>query len=199
MHFLYSLGQIAHINALLGLKKKHSTAGARDPMSDPRMMHHSAQAREQQLQDPFGNTDVMVKYVLEGHERGVNWASFHPSMPLIVSGGDDRILKIWRMNGTPLFISMRTWILTTGVTQKQKPGLWIPVAVTTTTCPVSSFTLNRKSFSRIPKTRRSAFGISTSAQQFRLCGGKMIGSGSWLLTLSLTSLLLVWHRVISRM
>ena len=60
---------------------------------------HGLQGHQGQQQDPFGNTDVMVKFVLEGHERGVNWASFHPSMPLIVSGGDDRCVKLWRMNG----------------------------------------------------------------------------------------------------
>lgn len=38
-----------------------------------------------------------VKYVLEGHDRGVNFASFHPTLPLIVSGGDDRQIKLWRM------------------------------------------------------------------------------------------------------
>ena len=43
---------------------------------------------------------VTVKYVLEGHERGVNWASFHPELPLIVSGSDDRMIKIWRTNDT---------------------------------------------------------------------------------------------------
>jgi WD40 repeat protein len=47
----------------------------------------------------FGSTIATVKYVLEGHERGVNWASFHPSLPLIVSGADDRQIKLWRMNG----------------------------------------------------------------------------------------------------
>lgn len=36
---------------------------------------------------------------VQGHDRGVNWAAFHPSMPLIVSGADDRQVKIWRMNG----------------------------------------------------------------------------------------------------
>lgn len=41
----------------------------------------------------------MVKYVLEGHDRGVNWAAFHPSLPLIVSGADDRQVKLWRYNG----------------------------------------------------------------------------------------------------
>jgi len=35
--------------------------------------------------------------VLEGHDRGVNWAAFHPTMPLIVSGADDRTIKLWRM------------------------------------------------------------------------------------------------------
>lgn len=49
--------------------------------------------------DFFGGVDAVVKYVLEGHDRGVNWASFHPTLPLIVSGADDRQVKIWRMNG----------------------------------------------------------------------------------------------------
>ncbi|XP_051149991.1 coatomer subunit alpha-1-like [Andrographis paniculata] len=50
--------------------------------------------------DLFGGIDAVVKYVLEGHDRGVNWASFHPTLPLIVSGADDRQVKIWRMNDT---------------------------------------------------------------------------------------------------
>jgi WD40 repeat protein len=47
----------------------------------------------------FGTGDGVVKYVLEGHDRGVNWASFHPTLPLIVSGADDRQVKLWRYNG----------------------------------------------------------------------------------------------------
>ncbi|KAF4369616.1 coatomer subunit alpha-1 [Cannabis sativa] len=50
--------------------------------------------------DLFGGVDVVVKYVLEGHDRGVNWAAFHPTLPLIVSGADDRQVKLWRMNDT---------------------------------------------------------------------------------------------------
>lgn len=50
-------------------------------------------------QDLFGTNDVMVKYLLEGHERGVNWATFHPTLPLIVSAADDRQVKIWRISG----------------------------------------------------------------------------------------------------
>ncbi|KAJ0025402.1 hypothetical protein Pint_09052 [Pistacia integerrima] len=48
--------------------------------------------------DLFGGVDAVVKHVLEGHDRGVNWASFHPTLPLIVSAADDRQVKIWRMN-----------------------------------------------------------------------------------------------------
>ena len=50
--------------------------------------------------DLFGSNDAVVKYVLEGHDRGVNWASFHPTLPLIVSGADDNQVKLWRMNDT---------------------------------------------------------------------------------------------------
>ena len=46
------------------------------------------------------DTFSTVKYVLEGHDRGVNFASFHPSLLLIVSAADDRTIKIWRMSET---------------------------------------------------------------------------------------------------
>jgi coatomer protein complex subunit alpha (xenin) len=50
--------------------------------------------------DVFGGTDVVVKYVLEGHDRGVNWTAFHPTLPLICSAADDRQVKLWRMSET---------------------------------------------------------------------------------------------------
>lgn len=59
----------------------------------------SCQCDAQMNADLFGGGDAVVKYVLEGHDRGVNWAAFHPSLPLIVSGADDRQVKLWRMNG----------------------------------------------------------------------------------------------------
>ncbi|KAH7096636.1 coatomer subunit alpha-2 [Auriculariales sp. MPI-PUGE-AT-0066] len=46
------------------------------------------------------DTFSTVKWVLEGHDRGVNWASFHPTLPLIVSAADDRQIKLWRMSET---------------------------------------------------------------------------------------------------
>lgn len=50
--------------------------------------------------DLFGSMDAAVRHVLEGHTRGVNWAAFHPTLPLIVSAGDDRHVKLWRMSDT---------------------------------------------------------------------------------------------------
>ena len=76
---------------LPGLRKKNQAPTAmtfEDPFS-----------RQNPQSDLFGSTDVMVKYVLEGHDHGVNWASFHPTLPLIVSAGDDRQVKLWRMSG----------------------------------------------------------------------------------------------------
>ncbi|KAA8645995.1 coatomer subunit alpha [Aspergillus tanneri] len=88
-----SLDQSVRIWDISGLRKKHSaptTISFEDQM---------ARANPSQA-DMFGNTDAVVKFVLEGHDRGVNWVSFHPSLPLIVSAGDDRLVKLWRMSDT---------------------------------------------------------------------------------------------------
>ncbi|KAL8441569.1 hypothetical protein Emag_007062 [Eimeria magna] len=53
--------------------------------------------------DIFAATDAVCKFVLEGHERGVNWATFHHSMPLIASAADDKLVKLWRYN------SVKAW------------------------------------------------------------------------------------------
>mgnify|MGYP000064593794 FL=1 len=47
----------------------------------------------------FGGTEVEVKHILEGHERGVNWVSFHPSMRIVASAADDKTIKLWRLSG----------------------------------------------------------------------------------------------------
>lgn len=47
---------------------------------------------------PSGRSDSgFVKHILTGHDQGVNWASFHPTLPLIVSGANDHAVKIWQM------------------------------------------------------------------------------------------------------
>ncbi|KAF7562135.1 hypothetical protein G7046_g2011 [Stylonectria norvegica] len=88
-----SLDQSVRVWDISGLRKKHSA-----PTS---MSFEDQMARQNQNQtDMFGNTDAVVKFVLEGHDRGVNWVAFHPTMPLIVSAGDDRLVKLWRMSET---------------------------------------------------------------------------------------------------
>lgn len=42
--------------------------------------------------------DIEVHSVLETHERGVNWCDFHPEIDMIVSGADDRKIKLWKFN-----------------------------------------------------------------------------------------------------
>jgi WD40 repeat protein len=46
----------------------------------------------------LADNNAVVKYVPEGHEGGVNWAYFHPILPLVISGADDRQVKLWHMN-----------------------------------------------------------------------------------------------------
>ncbi|KAK9448864.1 coatomer WD associated region-domain-containing protein [Limtongia smithiae] len=88
-----SLDQTVRIWDISGLRKKHSA-----PTS---MTFEDQMSRASQNQgDMFGNTDAVVKYVLEGHDRGVNWVAFHPTMPLIISASDDRMVKLWRMSDT---------------------------------------------------------------------------------------------------
>ena len=88
-----SLDQSVRVWDISGLRKKHS---APTSMTFEDQM---ARANNQQA-DMFGNTDAVVKFVLEGHDRGVNWVAFHPTLPLIVSAGDDRLVKLWRMSET---------------------------------------------------------------------------------------------------
>ncbi|CAD7077616.1 unnamed protein product [Hermetia illucens] len=84
-----SLDQTVRVWDISGLRKKNvapGPGGLDDHLKNPGAT------------DLFGQADAVVKHVLEGHDRGVNWASFHPTLPLIVSGADDRQIKLWRMN-----------------------------------------------------------------------------------------------------
>ncbi|CAJ0755331.1 24382_t:CDS:10 [Entrophospora sp. SA101] len=77
-----SLDQTVRVWDISGLRKKNA---APSPMTFEDSFQRSTAAQA----DMFGSTDAIVKYVLEGHDRGVNWATFHPTLPLIVSAGDD--------------------------------------------------------------------------------------------------------------
>lgn len=92
-----SLDQNVRVWDISGLRKKHVAPGPG--------------GLEEHLKNPgstdlFGQADAAVKYVLEGHDRGVNWACFHPTLPLIVSGADDRQIKLWRMNDSKVSLFM---------------------------------------------------------------------------------------------
>ncbi|CAG8542349.1 5895_t:CDS:10, partial [Diversispora eburnea] len=86
-----SLDQTVRVWDISGLRKKNAAPSS---VTFEDSLHRSTTTQA----DIFGSTDAIVKYVLEGHDRGVNWATFHPSLPLIVSAGDDRQIKLWRMN-----------------------------------------------------------------------------------------------------
>lgn len=86
-----SLDETIRVWDISGLRKRHSAPGV-SSLEDQI-------ASQQNLLDS-GFSDCVVKFILEGHTRGVNWASFHPTLPLIVSGGDDRQVKLWRMSST---------------------------------------------------------------------------------------------------
>eukprot|EP01133_Synstelium_polycarpum_P002613 gene2613-3004_t len=81
-----SLDQTIRIWDISGLKKKTTTV---KPYRDNDSLR---------LQDEIFGTDVVVKLSLEGHDRGVNWAAFHPTQPYIVSASDDHQVKLWKMN-----------------------------------------------------------------------------------------------------
>lgn len=89
-----SMDMTVRVWDISGLRKKSSASNA--PIG---IEEQIARANQQQA-DLFGSTDAVVKYVLEGHDRGVNWASFHPTLPLIVSCSDDRQVKLWRFSDT---------------------------------------------------------------------------------------------------
>ncbi|ELT95580.1 hypothetical protein CAPTEDRAFT_156336 [Capitella teleta] len=84
-----SLDQTVRVWDISGLRKKNVAPGP-GGMDD-----HMKTGASTEL---FGTSDATVKHVLEGHDRGVNWVSFHPTLPLIISGADDRQVKLWRMN-----------------------------------------------------------------------------------------------------
>uniref|UniRef100_A0A6A7FQ53 Coatomer subunit alpha n=1 Tax=Hirondellea gigas TaxID=1518452 RepID=A0A6A7FQ53_9CRUS len=87
-----SLDESVRVWDISGLRKR----------SSQNLFHQDFRPGAQEL---FGGShDVTVKHILEGHSRGVNWACFHKTMPLIVSGADDREVKLWRMSESKAFI-----------------------------------------------------------------------------------------------
>jgi coatomer subunit alpha len=93
-----SLDQTVRVWDTTGLRKKQM--GEVMELQQPPPGSRNAQPGLSVQAELFGTNDVVVKYVLEGHDRGVNWAAFHPSLPLLASAADDRQVKLWRMSET---------------------------------------------------------------------------------------------------
>lgn len=96
-----SLDQTVRVWDTTGLRKKQlgEPSGPMAAMDGGRQSVAASTAMNVQA-ELFGTNDVVVKYVLEGHDRGVNWAAFHPTLPLLASAADDRQVKLWRMSET---------------------------------------------------------------------------------------------------
>lgn len=81
-----SLDATARIWDVRGLAKKGS-AGGGPP---------TKKGRGGPPPDLFATAGSLVRCIMEGHDRGVNWAAFHHSQPLAVTASDDRTVKLWR-------------------------------------------------------------------------------------------------------
>lgn len=94
-----SLDQTVRVWDISGLRS--SLRGGSGSMPDSSMSGSGANSVVSRINsDLFGRSDAIVKYTLDGHDRGVNWASFHPTMPIIASGADDNQIKLWRTSET---------------------------------------------------------------------------------------------------
>ncbi|XP_042063672.1 coatomer subunit alpha-1-like [Salvia splendens] len=81
----------------IGALRKKSTVSPADDILELSQMNP----------DFFGGVDAVVKYVLEGHNRGVTWVSFHPTLPWIVSCADDRQVKVWHMEDKKVILTLK--------------------------------------------------------------------------------------------
>ncbi|KAG2008409.1 coatomer subunit alpha-2 [Coprinopsis cinerea AmutBmut pab1-1] len=88
-----SMDQTVRVWDISGLRKTSPHSGG--PASHPGMGGPPGMSNFETF-DSFST----VKHVLEGHDRGVNYAVFHPTLPLIISAADDRVIKVWRMSET---------------------------------------------------------------------------------------------------
>ena len=88
-----SLDQSVRVWDTAGLRKKtvHGVPDMNGPMGGgPPANGIGSKVSSRVNAELFGAGDAVVKYILEGHDRGVNWASFHPTLPLVISAADDR-------------------------------------------------------------------------------------------------------------
>lgn len=47
--------------------------------------------------------DVMVREVMESHNKGINWVVFNASGNTLASGADDKQVKLWKMTDSKMW------------------------------------------------------------------------------------------------
>jgi len=77
-----SLDQTVRLWDYSNLVKKYTSSGSSKPS-----------------EGSYSGTEVELKAIMEGHDRGINWCDFHPTQNLILSAADDRKVKLWKYNG----------------------------------------------------------------------------------------------------
>ncbi|KAH8862847.1 Coatomer subunit alpha [Schistosoma japonicum] len=95
-----SLDQTVRVWDMSGLRKKSVAPSSLSCIEDHARQFTGSSGPNlfsQSHTELFGTAEVIVRHVLEGHDRGVNWVAFHPTLPIVVSAADDRLIKIWRM------------------------------------------------------------------------------------------------------
>lgn len=90
-----SLDQTIRVWDMSNLCKKYTSPHSQSIEED--IVRASSQPAQN---DIFGSTDVVLKYNIESHDRGVNWVAWHPTKPLLASAGDDQAIKITKLLGT---------------------------------------------------------------------------------------------------
>ncbi len=118
-----SLDQTIRVWDLSNIRAKNAPSASNSHNSGRKGSFSSPVGSSPQI-DLFAGSglDTSVKFILEGHDRGVNWVQFHPTRPLILSGSDDRTVKIWRYN------DVRAWEVDTlrGHMNNVSAVLWHP-------------------------------------------------------------------------
>ena len=88
-----SLDQTIRIWDISGLLRKSSASSGGVPRgSSPSSSPSSS------YPDLFAPNEIVVKHIIEGHERGINFISWHPSGQMLLSASDDRLVKVWQLD-----------------------------------------------------------------------------------------------------
>ncbi|KAI5184345.1 coatomer subunit alpha [Nematocida homosporus] len=55
------------------------------------------------VMDMLGVPEVLVKHIIDGHDRGINWISAKPDSCIFATGGDDSSIRLWDASTDSVF------------------------------------------------------------------------------------------------